>query len=58
MSKEVREHNASALGKALFWSCLVPSLLCSGPGGHSFPRRCGRFGGAVLRSGLSCNFCF
>ncbi|CAJ1340967.1 unnamed protein product [Effrenium voratum] len=29
MSKEVREHNASALGKALFWSCLVPSLLCA-----------------------------
>ena len=27
MSPELRAHNASALGKALFFSCAIPSLL-------------------------------
>ena len=27
MSLEVREHNASALGRAIFFSCVVPSLI-------------------------------
>ncbi|CAE7522566.1 NPC1 [Symbiodinium natans] len=27
MTPEVREHNASALGRAIFWSCVVPALI-------------------------------